>query len=302
MDICFYNMNHIGDIYLASLFINIICKLNANITFYYYFINADVFFEKIHNIKRLGNLDTTYRQELVNGEPPENLLDNEILNILLKHQMQSIGSNILEINGRNILFINTWSSSDYLKFLDFDLVSGISSYEKLIYHINKIHNLNLHFKIENTRQLIEHLNYNDDIIDTYQFKDTIFIFNYKPRSLVFDMNNYYNNIFELSKNTKIILSIYESRFDNHPNIKFIDKHYNIHPDPRCENLLKIWNIAINCNKVIILPTGSSWIFLHKLDKIREDLIFMFNSENYRDLLNKNINYILGENKNLIKPY
>jgi hypothetical protein len=49
MNICFYNMNHIGDIYFNYFFINVICKQNPNTHFYYYFINGDVFFENIIN-------------------------------------------------------------------------------------------------------------------------------------------------------------------------------------------------------------------------------------------------------------
>ena len=66
------------------------------------------------------------------------------------------------------------------------------------------------------------------------------------------------------------------------------------------NLLNIWEIAIKCVKILILPTGSSWTFLHKLNVIKQNQIFILNNTHYANLLNVNINFLLGETKNLIK--
>ena len=46
---------------------------------------------------------------------------------------------------------------------------------------------------------------------------------------------------------------------------YVDKDYHIYPTPSCENLLNIWDIASQCCKIFILPTGSSWTFLHKIN-------------------------------------
>jgi hypothetical protein len=303
MDICFYNMNHIGDIYFSSLFINLICKLNKNYNFYYYFINGDIFLKNIPNIQRICPIEDNYVGYISNGSPPEDYLNNKVLQILQNNNMQSIGAKNIQFNGKNMLFINTWGDSEYLRHKDYDIMNAITSYEKLIKILQSNHNLNLCFKINQPMELIEHINETNITIDeknNYNIdSDTIFIFNFKPRSLSFDTYNLNNFILNLSKKSKIILSSYENSFDNNDNIKFIDKHYNIHPTPNCINLLNIWEIAIKCNKIILLPTGSSWTFLHKLNIIRQNQIFMLNNNHYCDLLNKKINYLLGENKNLI---
>jgi hypothetical protein len=133
---------------------------------------------------------------------------------------------------------------------------------------------------------------NSDIIDV------TFIFNYVPRSLQFDMSTLNNYITELAKNSKIILSCFDSVHDNNSNITFIDRDYGLRQDPSCKNLIDLWEIAIQCKTVVILPTGSSWTFLHKLNNIRDKQLYMFKSPHYSHILNDSIN-ILGKNQNLI---
>ena len=78
MYICFYNMNHIGDIYFMSLFLNIICEQNKDVKFLYYTINADIFLENNSNLSRIYPNDIIYSNQLVIGDPPENLLNNNV--------------------------------------------------------------------------------------------------------------------------------------------------------------------------------------------------------------------------------
>ena len=304
MSICFYNMNHIGDIYYASLFINIICNLNKEYQFYYYFINGDIFFKNIDNIKRLGEIEENYLNNLLNGNPPENLINNKILKILIENNMQTLGAEIIKLDNKDILFINTWSASNYLKNLDCDIKSSIQAYKNLIKIVNNRFILNLNFKLEDPKELLKDMNfYNNLYLTKYlnnYLNDTIFIFNYIPRSVNFDINKFNNYILELSKQYKIILSCHNIIFDNNKNIQFIDKDYHIISNPNCSNLIEIWEIAIKCKKIIILPTGSSWTFFHKLYEINEDQIFMFGNNLYVDRLNNNINLLLGENKKIIK--
>ena len=306
MQICFYNMNHIGDIYFSSLFIKIICNLNRDKQFYYYFINGDIFFENIDNIKRLGKIENNYLNNLINGYPPENLVNNEILQILINNNMQAEGARIIKINNEEILFINTWCGSNYIYHAgsDFDINSAIEPYKKLIEKLNNDYNLNIIYKLDDPKELINDINYyNKLFLEKYSDIDvtcSVFIFNYIPRSIKFDINDLNNYISELSKTKKIILACYNNIFDNNENIKFIDKDYNIIPNPNCSNLIEIWEIAIKCNKIIILQTGGSWTFFHKLNEIKEDQIYLFHGNQYIDRLNNNINLLLGENKNLIK--
>ena len=110
------------------------------------------------------------------------------------------------------------------------------------------------------------------------------------------LNNY---IIELSKNNNVIVPCYESNLER-PNIKFIDRDFNILPDPSCTNLIQLWEIAIKCKNIILLPTGGSWTFFHKLNEIKMDQIYVFEYPNYSDKLNTCINILTGEDKNLIK--
>ncbi len=128
---------------------------------------------------------------------------------------------------------------------------------------------------------------------------TIFIFNYHPRSLHFDMNKLNNFILKESKTKNIILSYYDNVFENNPNIKFVDKDFYIYPIPSCKNLIDIWEIASKWKKVILLPTGSSWTFLHKLDNLKPQQLVMFNSSEYCNKLNNLINTICNADKQIV---
>jgi rfaE bifunctional protein nucleotidyltransferase chain/domain len=304
MKICFYNTYHIGDLYMASFFLRIICGLNLDIDFYYYTINGDVFFENIPNIKRLNNIEPQYNEHLINGSPPENLVNSAILKKLYENNMVAEGAKIIKIDNEDVLFINTWCNSEYLNHRDFDIMSAMHSYKNLIQNINTQYNLSIRFTLEHPRELLKDIQYyNQLFFKKYahiDLNDTIFIFNYVARSAYFDINILNNYISELSNTNKVLLASYDSIFENNPNIKYIDKDYNIIPNPSCSNLIEIWEIAIKCNKIIIAQTGGSWTFLHKYNQLKENQLFMFGGQ-YVERLNNNINQLLGENKNLIKP-
>jgi len=299
MYICFYNMNHIGDIYFMSLFLNIICKQNETINFLYYTINGDIFLENIPNLSRIYPIENNYSNKLINGNPPESLLNNNTLEFLLNNKMENVGARMLNYNDNNIIFINTWCKSSILNHDEFNIYSAINSYRNLITKINQIFNYSLKFDINNPNELISNNlvnNFNENI---EKLDDTIFIFNFHPRSLPYNVENLNKFISHISNNNKLILATYNSIFENNKNIKFIDKDYSIIPIPSCKNLIDIWDIAIKCKKIIILPTGGSWTFLHKLQYIKSEQIYMFNDTYYSNILNDFINCLLGENKNLI---
>ena len=216
--------------------------------------------------------------------------------------MQRTGSKIIQYKGENILFINTWCVSNYLNHYDFDIVSALSSYRNLIETINKEYNLNIMYCSKKLSSLYNNITINEKIIEKYEnieLNDTIFIFNYVPRSLNFNMVNLNNYISNLSENNKIILSCYNNIFETNQNIKFIDRDYGIIQTPNCNNLVELWEIAVKCNKIIMLPTGSSWTFLHKLDKINENQLYMFDGREYIQRLNTIIQYFVGKT-NLIQ--
>jgi hypothetical protein len=301
MEICFYNVNHIGDVYFSSFFINLICKQNSDINFLYYFINGDIFFKNVSNINRIDSIENNYNNTLVNGNPPEDLLNKNILSLLLNNKMEKTGTRILNINGKNILFVNTWCKSEYFQDDDFEIYGAFKSYKNLINHINSNYNFIIKFNIEeNGKQILDNIYKYDTVLNTIEldYKKTIFIFNYKPRSIIFDLNLFNKLIHYLSINNNIILSCYDSNFNNNKNIKFIDRDFNIYPQPTCENLLNLWEIAIKCEKVIITPSGSSWTFFHKLHMIKENQIFIINNINYQKNLNNIINYFTGESSKI----
>jgi hypothetical protein len=279
--------------------------MNANVKFLYYFINGDIFFKKIPNIERIFPIEENYSNKLINGSPPEDLVNSVVLRLLVNNNMQSVGSKILKYNGKTILFINTWCSSSNLNHGDFDIQSAINAYKNLINIINFEYNLNLNFKINNCIELLDDidsfepntkLNIEDDLTET------IFVFNFRPRSAHFNIDNLNSHILDLSKNNKVIISTYEQIFENNENIKFADKNYNIYPMPSCQNLIDLWEIASKCKKIFLVPSGSCWIFLQKLSALKENQIFMFNNLHYCNILNNNINLLLGENKNLVNNF
>lgn len=309
MDICFYNLNHIGDVYFTSFFVNLICKQNPENTFLYWFIQGDAFYLNTPNIKRINHLENSYVRNIENGEPPERLLDNSFM-----HFIESIPHNKYvknNFNGKPTLFINTWGS--VLDFPDFNLKEAIPVWYKLIKDINQEFSLNIKFEITNPTDIVHSLgNVDTDCrheidekiknIDTNELTSTIFIFNYIPRSLPFDKRDFCNYVNNLSKTNKILLSNYDQVFEDNKNIFFCDKMFNINKDPYCINLIKIWKIAKLCHKIIILPCGAGWTFIHELNDIKENQIFMYNRTDYQatERLNILVDYILDTSKNLIQ--
>ena len=307
MKICFYNLFQIGDIYFSSFFVKKICDSNKEINFYYYFKNGDIYYKNIDNIKRINKIDEKYFENHISGTSvTEHLVHSDLYRLLKDDQCSD--SRIININNEEILFINIHCRSKYVYYEEYDILSALNSYKDFIEKLNNEFNLTLKFTIENLTELLNDISYDNMYLEKYinnEFSETILIFNYIPTSC----NNYNMNILndyikELSKTQKIILTCYNGMFDNNENIQFIDKDFNIIPVPSCSNLLEIWEIAVKCYKIIIIPSGCSWTFLHKLNEIKQDQIYYINYQDefniFQDILNNSINALLGENKNLIK--
>ena len=301
-NICFYNTQHIGDVYHSSIFINMIASQNPNLLFYYYFINGDIFFSS-KNLKRLGEKNKNYNSKLISGIPPENLQNNNLFKFLLQknhnHQIR-----LLNYENKNILFINTWcmASWDGGTFPDYDFPASIPRWLNLIKKIQIDYKISINLELKvNQLDIIKYpdINLTEDEIEFLKTK--IFIFNYKPRSINFSKEKVISLVNNYSNSNKILLAEEDPLFENNMNIEFFDKKFNIYPDIFCENLIILWQMIIHCKKIIILPTGGSWTFLHVLDKIRKNQIYLFHPNNdvYLNILNKNINYIVNENINLI---
>lgn len=300
--ICFYNMNHIGDIYYSSLFINLIAEQNKDMNFYYFCICGDSFFYKNKNLIKINKYENNYNKKITNGEGPEKILNSDILNILLNNKMELKQLTTFNINNQTFLFINTWNMAPIIKFEDCNIISSIKGWENLINTLNLTNLTNkINFKIKDKSDIsipfINNTNDHNLINIDKTLSETIFIFNYKPRSLTMPgMDQLINN---LAINNKVLLANYEEKYANNNNITFFENEYNIIPTPDCINLIKIWDIIIHCKKIIIIPSGSSFTFLHKLKEIKKNQIFMYYSHHYCNILNNNINYLMNETLNLI---
>ena len=308
MKLCFYNMNHIGDVYIFASMFNLLCKSNEYIDLYYFIIQGDTYFNNVlGNQYKLGDDYSEYKGTLINGSPPENMLNNTMLTFLINNNLQHKQFTCLKMNDQDILFINTWCASPIIKHIEFDLHDAIRGWNVLINNFNVLYNFNLKFENINKNNLFN----KDKDKDTELYieksvvkEDIIFIFNYKPRSIKFNMNRIVNDlIIRLSISNKVVLSCYDDQFNNNKNVDFLDRKYNIFPDPACINLNRLWDIIINFKTIYITMSGSNWTFFHKLKYIKKGQIIMmpFNKRynRYLTTLNKNISWLLDDNDTYI---
>lgn len=300
MKICFYSIAHIGDIYFSSFFIRRICDMNPEIDFYYYCIQGDVFFYGISNIYRIDkddsirNIDDSqynYHANLMNGNTPEHFFENNTMNFINNRIGRDTPYKLEIYNNEEILFINTWCAA--INHIDFNLDSATVAWSYIINKINIEFESNIKYDFSYYNELIYDFKLEDNHIENYdiEYNNTFFIFNYQPRSVSFNFNKLYEYIMTISKTYTVILSSYDDIFDGQSNIKFIDRDFKIFLSPSCSNLVDIWKIAKKCHKVIILPTGSSWIFFHELADLRLGQLFMFDSSYYVSILNTMISLI-----------
>jgi len=295
MKICFYNLFNIGDIYFSSFYIHFICSQNLDQQFYYYISLGDIFFQNIPNITRLD----IYNDNL-------NLLILDRYNFLDKKYCDN---KIIHYHNKDILFVNVWCKYKHLDHKEFTFKDTIYNFNNYIQYINNTYNCNLNFDISNyndthfyNKYINNYTNYllnNNMYINNTNYDNTVFIFNYQPFSVEFDNNIFYSFINTISYSYNCILTEYISFFDDNSRFKFVERDYNIDLDDTCENLFKIWEIACKCSKVILIPSGSSFTFLHKLSQIKENQLYMFNNKNFRTILNNNIFLFTGR-ENLIK--
>ena len=295
MNICFYNLAHIGDVYSSASFIRLVCNSNADKQFYYYFILGDIFLKDVKNIKRIDNFENHYSSNLVNGHEPEKLINSGFHYYIQQNIYSHSPYNILNVNGQDYLFVNTWCSA--MRINDFDYSAGFTAWPNLIEKLNYEFHLDINLNPIKRKDLVLHVENNEftevelSSIAVTELNDTIFVFNYVPRSVSFNMNELNNYILKLSATNKVLVSTYDALFDNNMNVSFFDIKFNIKPDPFCTNIIKLWKIAKLCKKIILLPTGSSWTFLHEIDYIKEDKLYMYGNHHYCNLLNDNICFL-----------
>jgi len=316
MKICFYNLLHIGDIYFSSLYVRNICNLNKDIEFTYCVPYGHYFFNNIPNCKHICPYENKYseyrtiKDRYLDGY--EDYIYNDAFFFLKNLLMWNKCSDICIYNNEETLFINMYNHTDYIlsNNLSREIIDTFDTYNQVIHYINKKYNIQLYidddiYCKDNFMNTINELKYTDKLQDEFilsneikeELNDSIFVFNFITRSVhtdVYEFNNIFNQ--EIYQNEKLIFADYSNCTEtirNRLNTKFIDREFNIKKNSTCKNLIDMWNIAIHCKKIIIIPTGSSWTFLHKLNEIKENqLYYYYNNPIYTHLqqLNQLIEY------------
>lgn len=312
MKICFYNPCNIGDTYCMSSIVAVICKHNPEVNFQYSITCGDTFFSHIPNISNI-NSNSKCNNNFINGMPPENFLEKDNIRDYLKNSifpgrplnMHSIAN----YNNQKYLFINTWCYA--VGHLDYDIPQLLIKWKERIIEINDKYSLKLNYEIDKDtflhpikfsvpEKLLTIKNENEN-------KKITFLYNYKSRSVPFNENyvrlmllRMLNNI----DNKIIIIPLYDSKFPVHKNILYLDRDFDIQPDPKCDNLLKTWEIAKKCDNIIITTCGSCWLFFDKDIETIPNILYLHSNDNhtktYEKRLNDSINSFTKISKRKIK--
>lgn len=327
MRICLYNLLHIGDIYFSSLIIRKLCEENPEYEFYYCVPYGHIFFKEIENCKHISEIVPFYNDKpvitknLLGGY--EDAIYNDGFYFLKDALMWNKGMNVMNFKNEDILFVNTYDHSEYFIKNKCDILnSNFRSMKYIVEDINNKYDMKLKYNIDDDNYVEKTIDRHIDIFNKYQYmvnnidinelKDSIFIFNCITRSINTNLNELCN-IFDKDeyKNEKLIFTdsfLVSDQIKSRKNVKYIDRDFCIQKKPSCENLYMIWEIAIHCKKIIIIPSGSTWTFLHKLNDIKENQLYFYNnhSGNFVSILNNVMNsyyeYKNINKKDLIKQY
>ena len=287
IDICLYNLFHIGDAYITSLIMNIICKSNSEITFYYYIKKGNTFFSHIKNTKKIDDIKLIHEINSLERTNPYKLIPYD---------------------SKKILCINTWCRA--LKYIDYNIMDVLEKCNEIINKINNEYNINIKFNV-NKCDMLHPIKFSTEqkFID---FKNNTnlnitFVYNFNSLSVPFHKNYILCLINLLVKNIEnkiLIIPFYNSIFPVHKNILYLDRDFNIYPDENCDNLLKTWEIAKQCKSIIITTCGACWLFFDEdIYKLPNILYYHSNDVYTHDTdvkLNNNIKYFINNNKNIIK--
>jgi len=286
-DICFYNLFHIGDVYFTSLFMNLICKANPEITFYHYIIKGNTFFSHIENTKKIDD---------------ENLIQQ------IKVLERPTPYKLISCNTKQFICINTWCAA--MGHNDYNIIGALEKWKEKISTINIEFNMDMKFDIINCNMLHPiKFSAEQKFID---FKNNAklnitFVYNFNSLSVPFHKNFIHYLINVLAKNIEnkiLVIPFYNSNYPVHKNILYLDRDFNIYPDENCDNLLKTWEIAKKCNSIVITTCGACWLFFDEdIHNIPNILYYHSNDEythNADVKLNDNIKYFTNSSKNIIK--
>ena len=305
MNICFFNVVHIGDIFFSQPFILNICKNNPEVTFYYWSLVGDIFFEnRSSNLKYLEhNICREYKNKFFNGYPPEyNIIGDETLIRLFTNP------------NNNEHFIFSYKNINYIAFNthctamgcspDICVISAIKSYKNNINILNNKFNLNINNLNKTNEFLPDITNYNINIDKFLKWnhnnlnKNFIFFYNFKARSLEYhiDVAKVIRQLSLLFTNLIFIVPVFDKELENLNNVKFCDTDFDCFYDRSCLNLLMIEKIQLFCKSIIILPTGASWMFMNNnIKNYIDKKIYMLENEDYTNRLNNWYNFCSNNN-------
>lgn len=308
--LCFWIPVHIGDIYISSFFIKHICSQNPDIEFLYYTINGDIFFTDIPNLKFIETINDPnyvnreYTSDFVNGSSPETNCDSKWLSFLL----QNIGDrkHIASININNVeyVFVNTWCAC--MGHDDFNFESASTSWSKSFKLLNDNYDYSFKFNFDNVLSIINDNSIprpllRENVTEFFNktgstYKKTIFCYNYIPRSLPLNSEKLQSYLQFISNKTDtlLILATHNDNLCSKPNVISCDVTLHIEKQMSCENLLHTWNVAARCDEIIILPTGSSWLFYHNISDLKNKKMYLFGNKECTQKLNKNIDIITND--------
>jgi len=287
LNICFYNLFHIGDAYITSLIMNLICKANPEITFYHYIIKGNTFFSHIENTKKIDDENLIHEINALEGKTPYKLILS---------------------NTKQFICINSWCAA--MGHRDYDITDALEKWNVKINTINTEFNMNIIFDIKKCNMLHPiKFQAEQNFID---FKNNTklnitFVYNFDSLSVPFHKNYIHHLINVLAKNIEnkiLIIPFYNSSYPVHKNILYLDKDFNIYPDSNCDNLLKTWEIAKKCNSIVITTCGACWLFFDEDIHNIPNILYYHSNDKYTHnadvKLNDNIKYFTNSSRNIIK--
>jgi hypothetical protein len=276
--VCFYNIYHFGDIYFTQPFVKHVCDANPHITFYYWLTVGQAAYEGIPNLIHLepisevtASMITTEKNTLIyslkNKYSYKKHFDFFYENY--PHFVRDFST--FEYRGMSFIAFNTWWSSIF-NAEDMDYLFLLAGFKKKMLLLNSIFGLSLNFDFENNKMipelpLINMPDHFTEWIKTHRNKNTVFIYNYEPRTASFlnkeIMNTTISNIGRTNPHLHIVVPRYDSMFDGLDNIVCCDRDFGFTENRTCTNLLQIEHILQYCRLVVTLPSGSTWAFMNR---------------------------------------
>lgn len=302
MNICIYNLYHIGDAYFMSSMLNVLCKYNPGRTFYYAITVGDAFFRHIPNLQRIGAKTENYRI-FCNGLAPESLVDTRVLRWLQANTNRDTLWKRMHTSRGDFLFIHAWSS--VMGHNEFRHEHALRKWYELIQQLNSEYGLDLHYPNPESipKDLMYQPNVHTEIPKHLMARSRVFVYNFRTRSVPVHPHLIYDIVRMLRQrdgSIQIILPMYDAVLANVPNVLFCDRDFGIIPNPSCENLLHTWNIALMCDEIYILPCGACWLMYN--DRVSELCgkvkVYMANNPDYVEGLNQSLAYFTGTLDNI----